>query len=107
MENSRGPGSNVQSLRTENSKSAFRKLITTISEHLKQDEVARGAFIRKVPRERSTTALEMLDYMMQVGTFSHCNVGPLVKLLKEINRHDLADEQAESFLKEFPPPDGE
>ena len=39
---------------------------------------------------------------MQGGTFSHSNVEPLVKLLKDINRHDLVNEQVESFRREFP-----
>ena len=99
MENSEG----VQSLCTERRQAAFRKLITTISEHLLPNEVQKCAFMRQVPRERSATALETLEYLLQNGAFSHSNVEPLVDLLRDIKRHDL-NELIESFLQEYSPP---
>ena len=84
----------------ERRQAAFRKLLTTLSEHLQPEEVGKCSFLWKVPRERSSTALETLEYLLQVGAFSHSNVEPLVKLLKDIGRHDLVNEQVESYRQE-------
>lgn len=102
----RSSGSAFQSMGLERRQPAFRRLITTISEQLQPEEVAKCAFIGKVPRERSSTALDTLVYLLQVGTFSHSNVEPLIKLLQDISRHDLVNDQVDSFLKEHPPDDG-
>ena len=98
----RVPGSAFQPLSTGRRKAAFRKLITEISEHLLAGEVTKCSFIHNLPKERSSSALDTLEYLLQNGAFSHSNVEPLVKLLKDINRHDLVNEQVESFCREFP-----
>ena len=73
----------------DNRYAAFRKLISDIAEHLQPEDVTKCAFIRGIPKDRSHTALDMLTYLVQVGAFSHENVGPLVDLLKDLKRHDL------------------
>ena len=98
----RVPGSAFQSFPCGRRQSVFRKLITEISEHLLPGEVTKCSFIHNLPKERSSSALDTLESLMQGGTFSHSNVEPLVKLLKDINRHDLVNEQVESFRREFP-----
>ena len=97
------PGSAFQPLSGGRRQWAFRKLITEISEHLLPGEVLKCSFIHNLPKtERSSSALHTLESLMQGGMFSHSNVDPLVKLLKDINRHDLVNEQVETFLTEFP-----
>ena len=94
----KGSGSAFHCVRTERRKSVFRKLITSVSEHLQPEEVAKCSFICNLPKDRSSSALHTLEYLMQAGEFSHCNVEPLVKLLKDINRHDLVNELVEPYL---------
>ena len=84
-----------QSLRTNTGQSSFRKLVTTISEHLVPEEVARCAFLHTLPKARCSTALDVLNCLIQNGLFSRENVEPLAKLLRDINRHDLVDEVEE------------
>ena len=86
---------------TETRQSAFRKLISEISDRLQPDEVDKCWFLRNVPRDRASTALGTLGYLLQVGKFSHSNVEPLAKLLRDINRHDLVEDMVESYRREY------
>ena len=55
---------------------------------------------RSCAKDRSSTALGTLGYLMQVGQFSHSNVEPLAKLLRDINRHDLVEDMVEPYRRE-------
>ena len=89
----------------ERRQSAFRKLITKLSEHLQPEDVKKCAFIRTLPKDRTPTALGTLEYLMQVGEFSYTNVEPLIDLLKDVDRHDLVSDLVEPYKNEHP--DGE
>ena len=45
--------------------------------------------------------LEVLDQLWQNGVFGENNLEPLVKLLRDIGRHDLADECSEKSSKMY------
>lgn len=79
---------------------SFRKLLTVLAEHMEQEEVVKCCFIYQVPRERSSSALAALEYLLAVGVLSHSNIEPLVELLKDINRHDLISDRVEPFIKQ-------
>ena len=89
----------------ESRQSTFRKLISEVSEHLRPDEVAKCSFIHRLPPDKNLSALETLSYLMQTGAFSHSNVDPLVKLLKDVKRHDLVTELVDPYRDLHP--DGE
>ena len=95
------------SLSSEGRHAVFRKLISDLSQHLQPDEVTRCSFLHNLPKDRTTSALEALEYLMRSGTFSHNNVDPLVELLKDINRHDLVNSFVEPYLNENTNEDGE
>lgn len=102
-----GPGvSDFQTLTQlqspERRQDAFRKLISDLSEHLRPEEVERIVFLRKLPKDRTSTALNTLRYLIEVGTFSHAKVEPLMDLLKSVNRHDLVSDLVEPFTEEYP-----
>lgn len=73
----------------QNRKQEFRKLITTISECLTPDDLAACCFLQELPKDRTFTALEALDCLMQRDFFSHSNVKPLIGLMRDIKRKDL------------------
>ena len=85
----------------ESRQSAFRKLISDISEHLSPEEVAKFSFIQSIP-ERNVSALTALEYLMRKGEFSHDNPEPLAALLKDIKRHDLVTSLVDSYKETFP-----
>ena len=77
----------------------FRKLIVLrIAQHLRKDDVEKISFIFNVPTRmrESNSAVDVLYYLMQEEMFSCLNMEPLIKLLKDISRHDLSEE-VESF----------
>ena len=94
--------SQPQGAERDNRHAAFRKLITDISEHLRPEDVTKCTFIRGLPKDRSLSALDTLSYLMQVGTFSHKNVEPLVDLLKDVKRHDLVHDLVGPYRAEHP-----
>lgn len=77
---------------SEKLQTAFRKLLSDLSERLRPEEVKRISFLCNLPEERSSKALDTLKYLMEVGTFSHENVKPLSDILKNVNRHDLVND---------------
>ena len=80
---------------------AFRKLVSDISEHLSQDEVAKFSFIQHVP-DKNASALAAFNYLLRKGVFSHNNVEPLATILKNIDRHDLLTQLVEPYKDNYP-----
>ena len=90
-----------QQLCSERRQAAFRKLLSRISQHLGEDDVKKCAFIQSIPKDRRTSALGILEYLMQSGAFSHANTEPLIQLLKDIDRHELVSDLVEPYMKEY------
>ena len=79
---------------------AFRKLLSNLSEHLRPEDVSKIVFYRNLPEDRTSKALDTLRYLMETGAFSHANVKPLIDLLKNINRHDLVSDHVDPYMEE-------
>ena len=79
-------------------KYAFRKLLVTVSEKLTESEAGQIEFLRELPK--STTRREGLDVLAELrkrGEFSSKKVQPLIDLLQEIKRHDIAEYVRDSY----------
>ena len=105
----------------------YRQLIHDISKKLSHENVQSISFLRQ--SSTSATAahypmaacaahvaaqlpppanhgLQVLEHLWHNGTFSETNLEPLVKLLRDIGRHDLADECREKSTKLYSAADG-
>ena len=83
------PSSPLQQRRSE-----FRKLLVHVSKRLDESAVSEVEYLREMP-SRSTTdkkrgGFEVLTALEKEGHISPTNTKPLVELLQEIKRHDLA-----------------
>ena len=71
-------------------KEVFKKMLHKISCGLGREDIAAIVFHRSLSDEMKTTSsLEVLDNLYRRGEFNHNKVGPLIDLLKVINRNDL------------------
>ena len=79
----------------------FRKLLVDLSEQLCQQDLLSICFLCSIPH-RTQTSLDIFNYLIDRGEFSHTNVEPLVNLLKDVKRHDLVHNLVEPYKKEHP-----
>ena len=69
----------------------FRLFIVDISTKLTQNDVELISYIQNVPREYSSTAIGTLNYLRQIGLFSHTDMEPLAQLFISVQRRDIVD----------------
>ena len=72
---------------------AFRKLLVDLSNMLTESEAKQIEYLRGLP-QASTGKREGLDVLMELekrGAFSPTKTEPLIELLQEIDRHDIAN----------------
>ena len=82
-------------------KRAFRNLVSGVAEHLEKQEVNDICWQMDLPDFlQEKPALETLKWLVRQGKCSESDVQPLVQLLKDIHREDLA-ERVETFQKKF------
>ncbi|CAI8047181.1 hypothetical protein GBAR_LOCUS26077 [Geodia barretti] len=86
----------------QNRASEFRKLICRLSESLTERNDGQIKYIRQLTAEKARSSLDMLTELEERGEFSPYNTEPLVKLLQEINRHDLAQEVRGTYQTTYP-----
>ena len=94
----------------------YRRLIHDLSKKLSHDNVQSISFLRRpsadccdhpacahiaaaVHPHPTNRGLEVLERLWQNGVFSETNLEPLIQLLRDIGRHDLADECREKSSK--------
>ena len=84
-------------------KAAFSRLLIYISHRLDENEAAQVQYLGELP-DGSTrkSGFEVLVALERCGTFSPSNTDPLIKLLQEIHRHDLAVHVKEFYQKTYP-----
>ena len=68
----------------------FRKLLVDIACKLDRDTVRKISFLYNLPIE-TRTALGVLQELQERGTISSENVEPLMKILRDVSRYDLAE----------------
>ena len=71
---------------------AFRKLLVAVSQMLTESEAKQIEYLRRLPQ--ATGKREGLDVLIELekcGTFSPAQTKPLIELLQEIERHDIAN----------------
>ena len=80
-------------------KYAFRKLLVTVSEKLTESEARQIEFLRELPKSttRMREGLDVLAELRKRGEFSSKKVQPLIDLLQEIKRHDIAEYVRDSY----------
>ena len=71
----------------------FRKLLVDIACQLDRDTVEMIAYLCNLPRrtDRSGAALGVLQELQERGHIPSENVEPLIKILRDVSRYDLAD----------------
>lgn len=99
----------------------YRQLIHDLSKKLSHDNVQSISFLRRSSIDCCSAAghcscpmaacaaqpppinhgLQLLEHLWHKGEFSETNLEPLVQLLRDIDRHDLADECREKSTKLF------
>ena len=72
---------------------AFRRLLVRVSERLDEGDVEKIVFLCQVPADNGDkkNGLAALITLERRGNFSAANTEPLVCLMEEISRHDIAD----------------
>ena len=86
----------------QNRASEFRKLICRLSESLTERNDGQIKYIRQLTAEKGRSSLDVLTELEERGEFSPYNTEPLVKLLQEINRHELAQEVRGTYQTTYP-----
>lgn len=82
-------------------KRAFRNLVSGVAERLEKQEVNDICWQMDLPDFlQEKPALETLKWLVRKGKCSETYVQPLVQVLKDVHREDLA-ERVETFQKEF------
>ena len=73
---------------------AFRRLLVRVSDRLGERDVRKIGFIYQVPsdNEDEKCGLDVLKALERQGVFSPTKTMPLVHLMKDINRHDIAED---------------
>ena len=71
---------------------AFRKLLVSVSRMLTESEARQIEYLRSLPQAGTgkREGLEVLMELEKCGEFSPSKTEPLIKLLQEIDRHDIA-----------------
>ena len=73
-----------------NPTAALRTVLKWIADSLSAEDVKAIAYIYNLPcTAGQRTAFGVLGELEKRGTFSHNNVEPLIRLLSDINRHDI------------------
>jgi len=73
-----------------NPTAALRTVLKWIADSLSAEDVEAIAYINNLPGTAGQrTALGVLGELEKRGMFSHDNVEPLIRLLSNINRHDI------------------
>ena len=82
------PSSPLQQRRSE-----FRKLLVHVSKRLDESAVSEVEYLREMPSttDKKRGGFEVLTALEKEGHISPTNTKPLVELLQEIKRHDLAE----------------
>ena len=84
---------------------AFRRLIRDVSEKLLEIQVSQIDYLRDVPPTatgRKKTGLDVLIALEKVGTFSPWKTEPLIKLLEDVKRFDVANYVREQYQTKYP-----
>ena len=84
---------------------AFRKLLVALSQMLTESELTQIEYLYSLP-QASTRKREGLDVLMELqkrGMFSPINTEPLIRLLQEIKRYDIA-EHVGDYKEAYPGP---
>ena len=80
----------------------FRSLLCELSESLTESDVSQIEYIRSVPARRVGDRLGVLRELEKKGEFSPNHTEPLVRLLQEIHRHDLAQQVSNTYQALYP-----
>ena len=78
----------------------FRKLLCHISDGLEEKDIQQIQYLRQIAPERSN--LHLLIALEKRGEFSPNHPDPLVKLLKDVNRHELAQYVQNKYQAIYP-----
>ena len=78
----------------------FRKLLCHISDRLEEKDIQQIQYLRQIAPERSN--LHLLIALEKRGEFSPNHPDPLVKLLKDVNRHELAEYVKSKYQAIYP-----
>ena len=83
---------------------AFRKLLVALSEKLTESEAKQIEYLRGLPQANNgkREGLDVLRELEQRGVFSPQKIQPLIKLLQEIKRHDVAEYVREDYQATYP-----
>ena len=88
---------------TQNRRDDFCKLLVYISARLKESEVSQIKYLRDVPdANEKINGLDTLRALENRGQFSALLTSPLIKLLEEIERCDLANYVKSKYQGRFP-----
>ena len=78
----------------------FRKLLCNVSDKLVENDIHQIEYLRDLAPEKNK--LQLLIALEKRGEFSPDHTEPLVNLLKEVNRHDLAKYVENEFQAIYP-----
>ena len=91
--------------RFEDRDEAFRKLLCDVSQYLHEDDVQQMTFLTALP-ERPKNKLDLLTELHRRGRFSPRRTEPLSRLLRDVNRHDLAETLVDHYRADYPDVEG-
>ena len=84
-------------------KAAFSRLLIHISQRLDENEAAQLQYLGELSDGGTRKgSFEVLVALERCGMFSPSNTEPLIKLLQEIKRHDLAEHVRQSYQEIYP-----
>ena len=69
----------------------FRKLLVDVAEQLDHDTVKKLGYVYNVPPDSRKTGIGVLQELKEREIFSSANVQPLIQLLKEYKKSDVAE----------------
>ena len=84
----------------------FRRLLCDISQKLVETEVTQIEYLKYMHTGTRRTGIELLIELEKRGVFSPTNTEPLVKLLKDIKRHDIAEYIRDEYHTKYPDQNG-
>ena len=80
----------------------FRKLLLYVADWLGEDAVDKMGFFSEVPKEKRKSALSLLEELVRRGKFTSTYTQPLIRILKEINKFQVAEYVRDNYQAKYP-----
>ena len=84
----------------------FRRLLCDLSQKLMETEVTQIEYLKYMHTGTKRTGIDLLIELEKRGVFSPTDTEPLVKLLEDIKRHDIAKYIRDEYQTKYPDENG-